>query len=117
MAPEDLKLDPFTVSEVSIDRATLRAVVSSSGGCRAHHYDLYMTPSVFMESFPVQANLYMRHDDDDDPCDAIVVETLTFDLTPIITLYRQMYGPSGQVALNFFDYDQSASTRLILQVE
>jgi hypothetical protein len=75
-----------------------------------------MTPAAFMESYPVQANLYLRHDAHDDPCDAIVTDSAEFDLGPIIGLYKQMYGASGQINLNLFNFEQTESTRLILQV-
>lgn len=73
-----------------------------------------MTPATFMESYPVQANLYLRHDAHDDPCRAIVRDSVVFDLTPIVELYRQMYGPSGQINLNLYNFEQTGSTRLEL---
>lgn len=115
-APSDLKKDNFSITRATIDNASLYVVVSSGGGCREHGYALVMTPSAFMESFPVQANIYLRHDAMDDPCDAIVTDSVVFDLRPIVTLYQQMYGPNGQVNLNLFDFEQTESTRLELQV-
>lgn len=116
VAPEDLKKDSFTISQSTTENAELTLVVSSGGGCREHGYSLVMTPAAFMESFPVQANIYLRHDAKDDPCDAIVTETVVFDLSPIITLYKQMYGPSGQINLNLLNFEQTESRRLELQV-
>lgn len=113
-SPENLKQDAFAILETGVNEANVKLVVTSSGGRREHHYALIMTPDVFMESFPVQANLYLRHDDRDDPCDAIITDTLYFDLTPIVTLYQQMYGTSGQINLNMHNYEQSQSNRLIL---
>lgn len=116
IAPDDLEKDSFSISRATIEGATLYLIVSSGGGCREHGYSLTMTPAAFMESFPVQANIYLRHDAKDDPCDAIVTDSLVFDLRPIVSLYQQMYGPSGQVNLNLFDFEQAESTRLELQV-
>lgn len=116
MAPDDLKKDSFSISRAAIEDAALYLIVSSGGGCREHSYSLTMTPAAFMESFPVQANIYLRHDAKDDPCDAIVTDSVAFDLTPIVTLYQQMYGPSGQINLNLFNFEQTESTRLELQV-
>lgn len=115
-APEDLKKDGFSFSDARIDGAALHLTVVSGGGCRDHSYSLTMTPASFMESYPVQANLYLRHDAHDDPCDAIVTDSVVFNLTPIVLLYRQMYGPTGQINLNLYDFEQTESTRLILQV-
>ena len=73
-----------------------------------------MTPAAFMESFPVQANLHLWHDAHDDPCRAIVRDSVVFDLTSIVELYRRMYGPSGQINLNLHDFGQTESMRLEL---
>lgn len=116
IAPLDLKKDSFSITRATIENTSLYIVVSSGGGCREHSYTLHMTPSAFMESFPVQANIYLRHDAKDDPCDAIVTDSVVFELRPIITLYQQMYGPSGQVILNLFNSEQTESTRLDLQI-
>lgn len=116
MAPEDLKKDGFTYGNVHLDGTALHMIVRSGGGCRNHGYSLTMTPSAFMESYPVQANVYLRHDANDDPCDAIVSDTVVFDMSPIVELYRQMYGPSGQINLNLYNFEQTESTRLELQV-
>jgi hypothetical protein len=115
--PVDLKKDSFNVSLAEIDNLTLHLKVTSGGGCRKHGYSLVMTPAAFMESYPVQANLYLRHDANDDPCDAIVTDSVVFDLLPIKTLYQQMYGTSGQINLNLYDFEQTASTRLILKAD
>lgn len=117
VTPEDLKKDSFTFRDARINSATLELTVVSGGGCQEHTYSLTMTPAAFMESYPVQANLYLRHDAHDDPCDAIVTDTVEFDLGPIIALYKQMYGSSGQVNLNLYNFEQTESTRLVLQVE
>lgn len=116
MAPEDLKKDGFSYGDSYINGSALHLTVVSGGGCRDHDYTLTMTPSVFMESYPVQANIYLRHDANGDPCDAVVTDSVAFGLTPIIDLYRQMYGPSGQINLNLHNFEQTESIRLTLQV-
>lgn len=116
IAPGDLKKDGFSITRATVENPSLYIIVLSGGGCREHAYTLTMAPSVFMESFPVQANLYLRHDANDDPCDAIVTDSVAFDLRPIVTLYQQMYGPSGQINLNLYNFEQTESTRLELQV-
>jgi hypothetical protein len=63
-----------------------------------------MSPSVFMESEPVQAGLFLRHESNDDMCEAYITETKKFDLTPIKELYQQMYGPHGSIQLDLFEY-------------
>lgn len=114
--PGELKLDGFNWESSILDGTFLHLEVTSGGGCREHSYTLTMTPAAFMESHPVQAHLYLRHDDDDDPCDAIVHDSVVFDLTGIVQLYRQMYGDTGEIHLNLHNFEQSASTRLTLTV-
>ncbi len=112
-SPDDLRHDAFTIEQAELHGARLHLIVISGGGCREHDYELFMTPAVFMESYPVQANLYLWHDAHDDPCDAIVRDSLVFDLAPIGRLYAQMYGPDGQVYLNLHNFEQVGSTRLV----
>ena len=115
IAPVDLQKDPFTIIDPMIEDAQLNMTVVSGGGCRDHIYTLTMTPAAFMESFPVQANIFLWHDGMDDPCDAIVTDSVSFDLTPILELYTQMYGHTGQVNLNLYNFEQTESTRLVLK--
>ena len=62
--------------------------VNHSGGCGDHDFALFMSPATFAESVPVQANLWLQHRDRDDPCDGMVLQTLTFDLQPVAGLHR-----------------------------
>ncbi len=109
-----LKQDAFDLSAVSISNGVLRMSVVSGGGCRDHEYTLYMTPNAFMESYPVQANIYLRHDAKGDPCDAIVADSLRFDLTPVLDLYRQAYHRADTIFLNLYNFEQTQSERIIL---
>lgn len=115
-SPDDLRHDAFAVERADVRGAALHLIVTSGGGCREHDYELFMTPAVFMESYPVQANLYLWHDAHNDPCDAIVRDSLMFDLAPIGRLYAQMYGPDGQVNLNLHDFEQAGTMRLAYRV-
>ncbi len=115
IAPVDLQKDPFTIIDPELEGHLLHLTVVSGGGCRDHIYTLTMTPAAFMESFPVQANLFLWHDGMTDPCDAIVTDSVSFDLTPILELYTQMYGQTGQANLNLYNFEQTESTRLVLK--
>ena len=65
-----------------------------------------MSPAAFLESNPVQANLFLRHDDKNDACDAYITTEVSFDLTPLAELYQQFYGRKDEIILNVFDYFQ-----------
>jgi hypothetical protein len=58
---------------------------------------------VFMESYPVQMNLYIRHKNLGDFCEAIVEETVCFDSRRIGELYEGVYGDCDDIILNILD--------------
>lgn len=105
--PRRLQMDPFTLKHVSLEGAIMKLGVNYSGGCHSHEFRLFMSPPVFQESFPVQAKLWLQHENDDDPCDAIVSDELAFDISPILDLYRKQYGKDAPIRLNVFGYFDS----------
>lgn len=114
--PDSLQHDKYSLLAVTIEKDVLTTEISHSGGCRGHIYAMYMTPKAFKESFPVQADLYLMHYDDNDPCDAILFETRKFDLRPIANLYRDSYGRLDKILLNVFGYYEGTPKNAI-QVE
>lgn len=99
-APADLQLDPFRLHGATIDGDTLTLSVEASGGCRHHNYELFMSPGGFSKSIPPQADLYIRHDGDDDPCDSLVRADLGFDLSPV----SELFGRPGPIVLNIHGF-------------
>lgn len=91
----DAPLDPIVITDASIAGDTLMVAVQHGGGCVTHGYGTCWDGS-FAESDPVQAWLQLSHEDNDDPCDAIVMQELVFDLTPMrdawIDAYMQASG-------------------------
>lgn len=81
--PETSRKDRFDFVDASLAGRTLSITVSVSGGCEAHDYEL-VTQGALLLSIPPGANLYLIHEDNDDPCDAIIRETVSFDITPLI---------------------------------
>ena len=98
--PAELKLDPFSLGNATISGNTLTINLSHGGGCAEHEYELFMSPGTFLESFPVQANLYLRHNANGDICRALITKDITFDLTPI----AELHGQPGPILLNIHDY-------------
>jgi hypothetical protein len=78
---------------------TLQLKVSYSGGCKEHTFAAAAAPQ-FLESFPAQLGVFIRHEPKDDMCLAINTETLTFDVTPAVRLHQQLYGSPGPFYLN-----------------
>lgn len=103
LSPHLLQRDPIAVSGVSIENDELTIEASYGGGCLEHGFKLYMQPA-FAESNPVQANLYLSHNGNGDVCEALISESLTFDVRKIAELYYEQYGGYGDIILNIFDY-------------
>lgn len=114
--PDSLQLDPFTLNDVSIDADTLTLNVSYGGGCAEHDLQLFMSPAAFMESNPVQAALYLRHNGHNDPCDALITKDVRFNLRPIAEQYRRGYGELDTIILDIFPYFEDTPSSAI-QIE
>jgi hypothetical protein len=91
--------DPVTITGVAIEGDTIRLGVSFGGGCRDHQLQL-ITDVAWMESYPVQVAARVAHEDNDDPCDALITGSLSFDLSPLKRAYQASYqSPTGKIAL------------------
>lgn len=85
VTPEELQEalngnDPYMIENVLVWENSLEIRVRYSGGCREHSFEL-LWDGTERESFPVQIPLFLVHDNNNDPCRAIVSETLEFDLS------------------------------------
>ncbi len=95
--------DAFELNEAAITADTLAVKVSYSGGCRDHQFTL-VASGAFMESDPVQLNVALAHNANDDPCEAWITEGYLFDLAPIKALYQKAYRQdSGTIVLQLKD--------------
>jgi hypothetical protein len=90
----DWPRDAYQLGGVEAPRLALKAMVTYGGGCEQHRMDLVLWGG-WMESFPVQINALITHDDGDDPCDAVISEERRFDLLPLREAYEDAYGPIG----------------------
>ena len=102
--PAVIQLDRFHLESIEISGDILDVSVVYGGGCEEHCFWLFMSPAVFLESYPAQANLYLRHFANDDHCKALIHQTLSFDLGLIIELYNQHYGEIDSFIINVYDY-------------
>ena len=73
---------------------TLEIDVGYSGGCETHEWTLCWDGQ-FMESDPVQVDLDLRHEANDDMCEAGIQETLSFDLQELRDDYEAGYQTDG----------------------
>ena len=74
--------DAVWISSASISGDTLTIDLSYGGGCEAHQLRLCWDGAI-MESYPMQANLWVSHNANGDACEAEVGETMTVDISSI----------------------------------
>jgi hypothetical protein len=104
---DSIELDRFDLRGIYVDGDSIRINIDYAGGCEVHEFQLYMSPPVFAESNPVQADLYLRHDANGDMCEALIRRNLYFNLRPIANLYQDMYGylDTIMVKVHFYQDD------------
>ncbi len=91
--------DHYVLNAASVAGDTLTVSVSFAGGCETHAFTLVVAAS-FIKSSPVRLPAMLAHEANDDPCEAWLTQSITFDLSTIGTRYRQAYGPgAGRVVL------------------
>ena len=98
--------DPLTINDVKLQSNFLVFNVSYGGGCEEHIFQL--VSSSFMESYPVQVNIVLSHEDNDDPCDMWITETLMFNILPLQKSYQNSYNEeSGTIVMNIEGWNES----------
>ncbi len=101
--PDSLVGAPYQLLGLELQGDILHLRVGFSGCQPVHPFSLYMAGG-FMESLPVQANLVLVHELDED-CEAYFQASLRFNLNPIRRAYVAAYGEPGLVILHLFDYE------------
>ncbi len=100
--PTAMCRDELAILGGSIDGIILKVYVNYGGGCGDHDFILLGRPN-FMESYPVQIDLYVHHSNIDDYCDAIVSDTLCFDVRRVAELYEGVYQSCDDILINVLD--------------
>lgn len=91
--------DQFTLDSVYIVPDDILVMdVHYAGGCENHDFALIISTG-FEKSNPVQTDVLLSHDNNDDSCEAYIGEKLQFNLTPLKDLYITRYGRPGSIAL------------------
>jgi hypothetical protein len=94
LCDDEAPMDPLSIDSAAVQGNDLVLEVSYSGGCAEHVFGACWD-GMFLESFPVQIGLAISHDDNDDHCDALGSEQITFDLSPLAEAYADAYGPGN----------------------
>jgi len=98
--PDDWPRAPMLLREYSLVGSVLSLDVEYGGGCATHELDLVALGG-WLESFPVQVNVLVAHEDHDDACDALIRRTLRFNLMPLREDYEASYsvGEPGETTI------------------
>ncbi len=104
---DDWPVGDFTVRTARVDGDILTLQVAFSG-CGPAEFDLVST-NLFLESYPVQSGALLSFDAGD--CEALVVQTVRFDLTPLKEVYRRDYRREHDVIILFIGYQGEEKAR------
>jgi hypothetical protein len=92
--------DIFDIDTAWISNSCMHIAVSYGGGCGTVDFQLIYSNRI-MKSYPPKTSLFLAFTDDD-PCRAIVKDTLHFDLGPFEAMAR-----AGGLYLNLGNYPHS----------
>ena len=109
-------MDAAVIKEASIEKDRLRLRVEYSGGDVEHDFELYASKS-FLESYPVQADLFLFHDAKGDGAEAIIFDELLFDLSPLKSYYIELYGGGGTLILRIHEPGMRSNFKMLLTYE
>lgn len=83
--------DPFNYRSLQITGDLAYVGVQFGGGCADHSFTTCWPDLSFAESNPVQVALQLSHESNDDPCDAVLEETVEVDLSVVRKAWQSMY--------------------------
>jgi hypothetical protein len=85
---------------ISSDVLTL--FVQYGGGCKPHDFRLFGSRR-FLESYPVQADVFLSHNANGDACKALISDSLRFSLQRLKETYQMYYGEKETILLRFHE--------------
>jgi hypothetical protein len=98
--------DEFLIQDSYINDDSLVLTIEYVGGCGIFEYDL-VTDGAFMESYPVQLNIAVSFEDDD-TCEALVREQLSFNLSNLADYYFELYRTDhGSIIMHLENFEES----------
>lgn len=92
--------DPFSYKELEMDGDILRLIVSYSGGCEEHRFELF-SKGHYSKSAPPSVDLHLFHDANGDACRSVIEDTLRFDVSLL------KHEDSDKLLLDLNEYDRS----------
>lgn len=89
----------FRINNVYTSENFLIYHIQYGGGCKTHEFQLFSTEGIYFSN-PPQADLFLSHENNGDMCEALVPDTLVFDLTPLRERGYQRLG------LRIYEYEK-----------
>ena len=108
----EFESDGYVLNSAQIAGDSMSLNVTYSGGCKPHEFILYMKP-YFYNSDPMEADLYLHHNDYQDECQTEITEDIVFDLGPVAERYRDYYGHYDDIQLNINDTPNNDSLSVV----
>lgn len=71
--------DSYWINSIAVVDNLLQIEVNYSGGCELHEFEL-IWPDAIIAIFPPEVGVILTHDANNDTCEALITETLEFDL-------------------------------------
>ncbi|CAD5273794.1 MULTISPECIES: hypothetical protein [unclassified Imperialibacter] len=84
--------DPFVIKKAVLNDSLLKVTVQYGGGCKKHDFKLVWDGTIDSSTIPAVANFALIHDGNNDMCEALPTEELTFDLLDIMQGNRPIEG-------------------------
>ncbi len=82
--------DSFDIDGIATDGAILSVFVTYPGGCADHDFVL-IGSNELAESYPPKMYTTLTHNANEDACEDIIQDTLTFDLSPIAEIIGEEF--------------------------
>jgi hypothetical protein len=76
-----LPADPFTIKDAKIKNDCLEILVSFSGGCEVHEFIMTYTELPAFSNY--SGTLTLGHNSHGDKCEALITQTISFNLAPL----------------------------------
>jgi hypothetical protein len=92
--------DEIHLEALAVDGERLRVTAVYGGGCEEHRFAACWDGTV-LDSAPPQLRLHMRHDANDDGCDALVTREVVIDLSSLAFPFQSaaLATPDGTIQL------------------
>jgi hypothetical protein len=107
IASSDLSTDEARIGSAVISSDVLSLLVQYGGGCKPHDFKLFGSRR-FLESYPVQADVFLSHNANGDACKALISDSLRFSLQRLKETYQMSYGERGTILLRLHEPGKQA---------